>query len=144
MDVPWPYPEDGVASFLRDVLLPEPDTRWAWVICEAERPQSAIGLIEIRRRPHGSGQRGFWIGQPFWGRGYMTEAVIAVQDHVFLEAGLDELIVMNAPDNPASRRIKEKTGAEYLGLRPCAHHDGGDAGETWRIRAETWRRIRQG
>ncbi len=117
--VPWPYPVGGVYEFLEDFILPQQGLdRWMWVICEKEFPEEVIGAIELWRdgKPE---NRGFWLGKPYWGKGYMTEAVEPIIDHAFTDLGFERLIFTNAVGNQRSRRIKEKTGARFLEIRPA-------------------------
>jgi RimJ/RimL family protein N-acetyltransferase len=65
--VPWPYPENGVETFLKSSLLPEQGkTRWMWAIFLKSNPHEAIGCVDLWRegRPE---NRGFWLGKKFWG-----------------------------------------------------------------------------
>ena len=53
---------------------------------------------------------GYWIGVPFWGRGYATEAARALVEHAFGTLGYERLIARARVTNPASRRVLEKCG----------------------------------
>ncbi|MCG8507985.1 MAG: GNAT family N-acetyltransferase [Rhodospirillales bacterium] len=57
---------------------------------------------------------GFGIGRPFWGRGYATEAVRAIVDHVW-DLGIGSIEACTFKTNPASARVLEKCGFEDLG-----------------------------
>jgi len=59
---------------------------------------------------------GCWIGVPFWGRGYATEAVRASIDHAFGDLGHDTLQASARVSNPASRRVLEKCGFQWTGV----------------------------
>lgn len=63
--------------------------------------------------------RGFWLGKPFWGKGYMTEAVAPVMDYAFNNFGFEKLVFANAVGNLKSRRVKEKTGAKLIDVKPA-------------------------
>jgi RimJ/RimL family protein N-acetyltransferase len=65
-----------------------------------------------------------------------------LQDYVFFELGIDSLIAVNASDNPASRRVKEKTGAVLIGEVILAHRNGEQRSERWMVTAEAWRKLR--
>ncbi len=52
---------------------------------------------------------GYSLGRAYWGRGYATEAVRALQDHARL-LGLDELEAYSFVENPTSARVLEKAG----------------------------------
>ena len=62
---------------------------------------------------------GYWIGVPYWGRGYVTEAVRALIDHAFGEFGCDRLAGRARVSNPASRRVLQKCGFQWTGVGLC-------------------------
>ena len=142
--VPWPYPNDGVEHWLRTLILPgmAQGNLMVWAIVLRENPGEAIGILEYRCAPGTTDDRGFWIARPHQGRGYMTEAVFAFQDHVFFTLGIEELTVHNARVNTRSRRIKEKTGARFVGLVELPHHNGHSETERWIVTRERWAEIR--
>jgi RimJ/RimL family protein N-acetyltransferase len=59
---------------------------------------------------------GYWIGVPYWGRGYVTEAARALIDHAFGELGYERLTSRARVSNPASRRVLEKCGFQWTGV----------------------------
>jgi RimJ/RimL family protein N-acetyltransferase len=59
---------------------------------------------------------GYWLGVPFWGNGYATEAVRALLDHAFTELGHDVVLGAARVSNPASRRVLEKCGFQWTGV----------------------------
>lgn len=77
---------------------------------------SLIGGIGWRWRPEGDGQRaagpniGYWLGEPFWGKGYMSEAAAALCEAIF--AATDEPVIHSGlfDGNVASLRVQEKLG----------------------------------
>ena len=56
---------------------------------------------------------GYWLGQPFWGRGYATEAARAMVDLFFKVTDREVLMVSARVDNIGSRRVIEKCGARF-------------------------------
>jgi RimJ/RimL family protein N-acetyltransferase len=62
---------------------------------------------------------GYWLGQPFWGKGYATEAVRALIDHAFGDLEHDELHASARVTNPASRHVIEKCGFQWTGVGLC-------------------------
>jgi [ribosomal protein S5]-alanine N-acetyltransferase len=113
-----------------------------WAIALRERPDDLIGSVDFRASDEGHGHRGFWLTEPLQRRGYMTEAVAAVQDHLFFDVGIERIRVTNSMGNTASRRVKEKTGAVRIGEAEIAHHEGGTAAEVWEVTRERWAEIR--
>ncbi len=65
----------------------------------------------------GGPELGYWVGVPFWGHGFATEAARAVIDHAFGSLGHDVLKAGARVNNPASRRVLEKCGFQWTGVR---------------------------
>jgi len=59
---------------------------------------------------------GYWLGVPFWGCGYATEAAQALIDFAFGELGYEVLTAGARVSNPASRRVLEKCGFQWSGV----------------------------
>ncbi len=56
---------------------------------------------------------GCWIGEPFWGNGYATDAMHALVDHAFSNHDLTELEAFCRVTNPAGRRVLVKSGFQF-------------------------------
>ena len=67
----------------------------------------------------GGPEIGYWLGVPYWGQGFATEAVRAVIKHAFADLGHDTLQSSARVSNPASRRVLEKCGFEWTCVRLC-------------------------
>jgi RimJ/RimL family protein N-acetyltransferase len=80
-----------------------------------ERNGSVIGACGLELR-HDLPEIGYWLGVPYWGKGYATEAVRALIDHAFDELGHDTLVAGARISNPASRRLLEKCGFQWTGV----------------------------
>jgi len=132
---PWPYPTDGAQKFLQEDVLPRVTRGDAhvWAICLKATPGELIGLIEFRLATDADDHRGFWIAEPYWHKGLMSEAVEAVNRFVFEDLGLDSFIEQNATNNPASRRLKQKSGGEFLSYREGRYLSGARQSEVWRL-----------
>lgn len=140
--VPWPYPNDGVQLFIENFILPnQGKDRWMWGIYLKDNSSELIGGIDLWRqgRPE---HRGFWLGKKFWGMGYMTEAVKPVMDYAFDHLSFEKIILSNAVGNLRSRRIKEKTGATFIGTRPSKFVSPlYTESELWEITKENWKKF---
>ena len=80
-----------------------------------------IGAIGVRMNRANHSQSGpgphlgYWLGRPYWGHGYMTEAARSFIAHVF-GSGLSDIIYSGAfADNQASLRVQQKLGFERVG-----------------------------
>ncbi len=73
---------------------------------------------------------GYWLGEPYWGRGIATAAVSAFTSHAFATLGLRRVFARVLEWNPASARVLEKCGYVLEGrLRRSAIKDGKVADE---------------
>jgi RimJ/RimL family protein N-acetyltransferase len=75
-----------------------------------------IGGCGVARSDSGA-ELGYWVGVPFWGQGYATEAARAVIDYAFTGLGHEVLEAGARVSNPASRRVLEKCGFQWTGVR---------------------------
>jgi ribosomal-protein-alanine N-acetyltransferase len=140
--VPWPYPEDGALTFLRDVALPgmTQGTDWHWSLRLKTAPEQLIGLISLKDDPQEN--RGFWLGLHWQGQGLMQEAADAVTDFWFDELGRAVLRVPKAAANLASRRISERGGMRIIRSDIRNYVEGPQPAEHWEITAQEWRARR--
>src|SRR6185295_7307164 len=67
------------------------------------------------RRPSGVAELGFWLGRPWWGYGFATEASRAVVRHGFANPRLPAFSSAHFTDNLASARVLAKLGFEPAG-----------------------------
>lgn len=141
--VPWPYPEHGVHDYLVDVILPHQGMdKWVWGLFLKDAPHELVGGIALWG-PGSPENRGFWLAEHLWGRGLMTEAVIPVMDYAFDELGFDELVFTNAAGNERSKRVKEKTGATFIGREPAGFvNPAYKERELFKLTKSEWRAFR--
>lgn len=75
-----------------------------------------VTLNNIRYGVVQSASLGYWLGEPFAGQGYMTEALSRVMDYAFDEMKLHRLEAACMPANKASRRLLERLGFQEEGF----------------------------
>jgi [ribosomal protein S5]-alanine N-acetyltransferase len=124
---PYPYTDADAEDWIRRASTQMPVTSFA-IVVDGEAV-GGIGLelgIDVFRR---SAEVGYWLGEPFWGRGIATEALRAVTDYAFakfdvcrLEAGVFEW-------NAASARVLEKVGYTLEGRSRLAIVKDGRPGD---------------
>lgn len=69
---------------------------------------------------------GYCLGRAYWGRGIMPEALCAVLDFMFDEAGFNRIAACHDVGNPKSGRVMEKSGMKYEGtLRQAGKNNQG-------------------
>ncbi len=90
-----------------------------YAVClrEDNRAIGSIGLIppaqSLTTNNENEIEVGYWIGEPFWGSGYIPEAIRALQRHAFLDLGYDAMWCGYYDGNVKSKRCQEKCGFAY-------------------------------
>ena len=74
-----------------------------------------IGVVGVMPEPHDQAEFGYWIGKPYWNRGYATEATAAVIRYAFETLGVNRVEASHFVRNPASGRVMEKCGMHLEG-----------------------------
>lgn len=73
----------------------------------------SVGSASNFKLPDTEGEIGYWIGVPFWGRGYIPEAVRELQRHGFEDLKLEKIWCGYFDGNTKSKRVQEKCGFTY-------------------------------
>lgn len=76
----------------------------------------AITLDNVRRGPSQSGTLGYWIGEPYARKGFMSEAIGGLVHHAFFKLDLSRVEAACLPENAASRGVLERAGFKYEGV----------------------------
>ena len=105
---PHPYTIDDARWWVEHASQGDPKRSFA--IASAEEPIGAIGLILGEDVHRFSAELGYWLAEPFWGRGIMTKAVRALTEHAFREFPLNRIYAEPFATNLASVRVLEKAG----------------------------------
>jgi RimJ/RimL family protein N-acetyltransferase len=109
--IPHPYGIEDAEQFIAAVNKREGEA--CFVIMLECAP---IGVCSVDLREDGP-EVGYWLGVPYWSRGFATEAVRALIDHAFGDLEHETLISGARVTNPASRRVLEKCGFQWTGVR---------------------------
>jgi len=120
---PHPYHLEDAVGWIDTCLGQEPETNFA---IEVEgQTVGGIGLILGSDVERITAEVGYWLGKACWGRGVMTEALVAFRDYSLQRYSLTRLHARTYDWNPGSARVLEKSGFEYEGrLRRSALKDG--------------------
>ena len=76
----------------------------------------AIALVDISDQDSRA-EMGYWIGKPFWGQGYCTEAAGSLLNYAFHKLELNRVCARYLKRNPASGRVLEKLGMREEGCQ---------------------------
>lgn len=109
---PYPYREEDALAYLDAAGVHAATTGLRdYAICRNGRVLGVVGIGTRRRRP----ELGYWLGEPYWGKGYMTEAADAVVAEFFSARMGETLFSRYFAENLASRAVQRKLGFEVVG-----------------------------
>jgi [ribosomal protein S5]-alanine N-acetyltransferase len=120
---PSPYRRADGEAFVRAARKMVPETFFA--IAVDGTAVGGIGFVMQQDVERISAEVGYWLGESYWGRGIVTEALVAVTRHAFEHHELTRLFALPFANNTASCRVLEKAGYVLEArLRRSAIKDG--------------------
>ncbi|MHA6195433.1 GNAT family N-acetyltransferase [Pseudomonas wadenswilerensis] len=138
--VPWPYPDDGALTYVRDIALPAiaAGREWHWMIRLADDPEQKIGSICLYDQP--GNNRGFWLAPQWQGQGYMQEACEVINAYWFEMLGRVVMQVPKAVENEASRKVSTREGMHLVDVHEGRFVSGSMMKEIWGLTKDDWLR----
>ena len=139
--IPHPLTEASVVAWYESVSGPSSnETVFA---ITSKRDGSFLGVAGLifgeEQQP---AELGFWLGRPYWNKGYMTEAAQRVLDYAFRQRAVVVVRACTFLGNTASARVQEKVGMRPIGNEPrhapargCCRRES----EVRELRREDWR-----
>jgi len=114
--VPFPYRVEHAAAWIeRSIQERAAGVGWPYLIVRRD-DNVLMGCMDISIEGDArAGTLGYWLGEPFWGQGYATEAAKAVIGFAFEILKLNEVNASALPDNDRSMRVLEKAGMTHIG-----------------------------
>jgi [ribosomal protein S5]-alanine N-acetyltransferase len=110
---PHPYREADAKSYITHVRAQTPETSFAIAVDGAI--VGGIGLLIGTDVERVSAELGYWLGEPYWGRGIVTECVRAVTALGLGQLGLTRIYAVPFSENAASCKVLEKGGFRLEG-----------------------------
>lgn len=116
LTMPHPYPDGAAEAW---IARHEDDLQQDRAVHFAIAPldeRALVGMLSLSLSlQHDRAEMGYWIGVPYWGRGYCTEAAAAVLGYGFETLGLHRVYANHFAGNTASGRVMQKIGLKYEG-----------------------------
>ncbi|MEO6395202.1 MAG: GNAT family N-acetyltransferase [Devosia sp.] len=106
--LPSPYTRADAVGFV-EILAQRPDER-PYAITLGDR---LIGVVGFSFAEGKVPELGYWLGEPYWGKGYMTEAVKALVEAAHKTGQFEIIHAQVLADNQASTQVLEKAGFKH-------------------------------
>jgi RimJ/RimL family protein N-acetyltransferase len=105
---PHPYTIHDARNFIKALRNRTPETTFA--IAVNGEAAGSVGFVLRPDVERVSAEIGYWLAEPFWGRGIVTEALAAVTDYAIATHKLTRIYALPFAWNTASCRVLEKAG----------------------------------
>jgi ribosomal-protein-alanine N-acetyltransferase len=122
LSIPHPYPEGGAAAWIAshaDARARGLAVQYAITFADTHADTEAdsfIGTVSLGiDRNADLAEMGYWIGEPYWGYGYCTEAALRLLQFAFTDIGLNRVYARYLSRNEASGRVLRKLGMRHEG-----------------------------
>jgi RimJ/RimL family protein N-acetyltransferase len=139
--IPWPYDLDDARACLDHAgRLDDREAVFAISMPDA----GPIGVIGIELKGRGQiAELGYWLGEPWWNRGYASEAAEAVIAHAFQALGHDRMVARCVLGNEASRRLLIGAGFRPTGIDSCRSLSTGSShvSQCFELTAREWQHL---
>ena len=114
--IPYPYTTDDAIDFLAGVMAADKDSQYAFAILCDGTLAGSIGVYRSANVHRYTAEMGYFIAEPFWGRGITTEAVKQTCRYIFAHTDIARIFAEPYAYNTASCRVLEKSGFQLEGV----------------------------
>ena len=123
--VQFPYTVEDAKEFITAMLHADKETTYAFAITADDKAIGSIGVFRQANIHSRTAEIGYYIAEPYWGKGVGTSAVKQTCDYIFQNNNIIQIFAEPCTHNIAACRILEKCGLGYEGtLRKNAIKNG--------------------
>jgi RimJ/RimL family protein N-acetyltransferase len=123
--IPYPYTTQDAVDFINTTQNASSDSQYTFAIIYDGKVIGSIGVFRRDNVHRFTGELGYYIAEPYWGKGIMTEAVRQICAYVFANTDIVRIFAEPYAYNAASCRVLEKAGFQLEGiLRQNAFKNG--------------------
>ena len=123
--LPYPYTQSDALDFIQAMLNSDKDATYAFAIVSDGKAVGSIGVFRQNNIHRLTAEMGYYIAEPFWGKGLGTDAIKQVSQYIFNNTDIIRIFAEPFAYNTASCRILEKSGFVFEGtLRSNAIKNG--------------------
>lgn len=108
--LPYPYTENDAKDYITAMLQADKHTTYAFAITVEDKAIGSIGVFRKDNIHARTAEMGYYLAEPFWGKGLGTSAVKQTCAYTFEHTDILRIFAEPFAFNTASCRILEKAG----------------------------------
>lgn len=117
--LPYPYTAKDAEEYITAMLASDETKTFAFAIIADGQVVGSIGVFRCENIHFRAAEMGYYIGEPYWGKGIATSAVKQVCSYIFEHTDIIRIFAEPFAYNTASCRVLEKAGFELEGVLRC-------------------------
>ena len=114
--LPYPYTVKDAQDYITEMLSANQEKTFAFAITLDDKVVGSIGVFRCENIHFRTAEMGYYIGEPYWGKGIMTSAVKQTCQYIFEHTDIIRIFAEPLDNNTASCRVLEKAGFQLEGL----------------------------
>ncbi len=120
--LPYPFKEEHGVEFINEIARTDNEHAYAII----KKNGDFIGVISLAKTDNNKAEIGYWLGEPFWDKGYASEAVFGLINAANATGICPPLASRAISENKASIKVLKKTGFSIADERidDCGQHKG--------------------
>jgi len=141
--IPYPYTEEDGKQWLARKKIAHGANGIVFAIHRKEQ-SGFIGTVSVFNLASSNPEFGFWLGEPYWCNGYMTEAAMRLRDYLFDDLNAPFVLSRHLLNNLESGRVAEKCGLKEDGFEPLwsQHYGKFFPGRRLKLDRQDWETLR--
>lgn len=114
--IPYPYTEQDAAEYIAAMQDADKNSTFAFAIAVGGRAVGSIGMFRQGNIHFRTAELGYYVAEPYWGRGICTSAVKQACGYLFASTDILRIFAEPFANNAGSCRVLEKAGFVLEGV----------------------------
>lgn len=114
--LPYPYTVHDAEEYITAMRSADQNKTFAFAVAADDRAIGSIGVFRCDNIHSQTAEMGYYIGEPYWGRGFGTSAVKQACQYIFERTDIIRIFAEPFAHNAASCRVLEKAGFQLEGV----------------------------